>query len=94
MMTFRNQWKQQGEATMRKRPVGRPKQGLKLITIDQAVDLIKETLMAKFANEKIVEQKSYSKGSLYNLRSKGKLTAYGDIRCALVDEEEILELCG
>lgn len=81
-----------------KRRVGRPqklKEDAELITADEAVVLIKEELFRKYRNEAIVEKMSYSKRTLYNMRSQHKLHAYGNPKCALFDKEEIIKkLCG
>jgi len=79
---------------MEKRRPGRPKQNLKLVTLDEAVQLIRETLMKKYNNPKIVERMSKAPRTLYNLRSKGLLTKHGTGGLALFDVDEILELCG
>jgi hypothetical protein len=67
---------------------------MKLVTLEEAVELIKDTLMKKYNNPKIVERLSRAPGTLYNMRSDGRLTRYGTPKLALFDVNELLELCG
>lgn len=73
----------------------KPKYGQNLVTVERAMELIREELSKRYSDASVVERKSYSKGTLYNLRSLGKLTKYGDSKCALFDPEEVIrKLCG
>lgn len=72
----------------------KPKENLKLVTIEQAVLLMRQKLKEIYEDDLIVERMALSKRTLYNLRSLGKLTAYGKPGCALLDVDEVLGLCG
>lgn len=79
-----------------KRGPGRPRsRPLDLITIDQAVELIKETLLQKYKNKEIAERMTLAKGTIYNLISKKYLRRHGAARCVLLEKDEIIaKLCG
>jgi len=72
---------------------GRPRtKPIELINLDQAIELIRHALMEKYKNPTIVERLTYSPGTLYNLRSQGKLTKHKGRGLALFDKHEILKL--
>lgn len=68
----------------------KPKYNLNLVTADKMVELIKEELKKRYTDPGVVERKSYSKGTLYNLRSKDLITRHGDRKCALFDPDEVI----
>ena len=70
---------------------GRPKQ-LETITLDAALEIIKQRLWEKYKDESVVERLSYKKTTLYNKIYLKQLTRYGTKACVLVDKREILKL--
>lgn len=75
-----------------KRGRGRPmKEPTDLITIDQAVDAIKEHLTKKFGPE-VASRMGYAKGTIYNMTSAGALHTWHHGRYAFVSKAEVLGL--
>ncbi len=76
-----------------KRGPGRPpKEPSDLITIDQAVEVIKEHLLSKYGNPEVAKQCSYSKGTLYNKSCSGEINTWRRGKYALVSRSEVLKL--
>lgn len=83
------------KSTLNKRGRGRPpKEPTDLITIDQAVEAIKDELRRRFNNEEIVERCALAKGTIYNKISKREIHRWGTRKAALVSRAEILKLVG
>ena len=80
---------------MEKRGRGRPKK-LELVTIDQALELMRKHLMEKYQNQEIVDRLMISKGTLYNKISQKKIINYGRGKggAALLDAHEVLAQVG
>jgi hypothetical protein len=77
----------------KKRKVGRPaKEPVDLITMDEAVTVIKEYLMNRYNNPTVVERCAYSKGTLYNKTSSGELNRWRKGKYCLVSKAEVLKL--
>lgn len=79
-----------------KRGPGRPKAQIdpsKLCTVDEAIRRLHNYLMEQYKDEHVVERMCYRKGSIYNLLSQKRLERYGTRRCALINFDELLQLC-
>lgn len=81
---------------MEKRGRGRPpKEPDDLITVDQAVEAIKEELRRRYKdNEELVRRRALAKGTLYNKISRQELHRWGPRNTALVSRREVLKLVG
>jgi hypothetical protein len=82
--------------TTTKRPVGRPPiEPTDLVTLDKAIQLMREELLRKYAYDpSIADQLTYSKQTLYNKICRGVLRRFGPPGCALVSKSDILKLVG
>lgn len=77
----------------KKRKPGRPAAPPSdLITIDQAVEAIKEFLLKKTGNPVIADKCSLAKGTLRNKTSNGELRHWRMGRFSLVSKAEVLKL--
>lgn len=73
--------------------VGRPKK-VKLVTIDKAIALVREYYLRKGVGEDDLSNLTPARQTIYNKISKKLLRNLGDIRCVLLDEDEVIEkLC-
>jgi len=73
-----------------KRKRGRPRI-VQLITLDQALEVIKEHLWLKYRDEIIVNRMKISRKTLYNKIHRGLLDRHGSHKCALVDKFQVIE---
>ncbi len=70
-----------------------PKEPSDLITLDQALEAIREEIRRKYPhNEELVSRLAYSKGTLYNKSSLGQVHKWRKGKYVLFSKHEILKL--